>query len=740
MICLVADYHIYQDPPLVEFASGKDRKKLWQIRTAHHHQADADCKIFAQSLLDQWPCEVPNIGALSRPLLVDIPGAYCAVLPELRRLYYNHQFSLHLETLQHVLNQRHSDTQVQTPTFVQLEKTLFKPPTHYVLPRLATDLMSRPITHTIPAFSTRLYTGKSRYTSHDAPNSNSVSSGLQSLVRITGNNYSPRDPSWELNQVIELFSCSKSAIHRRYASELQQSLAALGRYNHQPAASNHSPPIMARYDIQTLEHGIEIQFNHIKYAMSQSSASLSQKQIEWLQKGNLWPPMTRVTILEQLRSTSSCTFGSGMKEGIIQAALAITELQRQVRLQAYRQANEIARLEEEQSNIGHTNWRPYEYPDWLLLEIESNLLIRETQVEVAQAIIAPRSGECSVLQLNMGQGKTSCIIPMVACLLADGNSLVRISIPKALLSQTAQLLHTRLGGLIGREISHVPFSRRTPTKEHNIKLFHRLHRDVQKKRGVLLTLPEHQLSFMLSGVQRVLDNRIPEASMMIRVQKWIQSHARDVLDESDHTLAVKTQLIYPSGSQMTVDGHPHRWLVAEQVLHMVDMHIHDLAYNFPHSIEVVRRPQGGFPFVFFLRPDVEEELINRLKRDICQGSRGIIPMESLDAADRLAVKKFLSGNKIHQDSIDRIRSLCPDRPHLRQIVYLLRGLFVHRILIMTLKKRYGVQYGIHPSRDPVAVPFHAKGVPSEQSEFGHVDVSECLHSAALSRRTIFSIP
>lgn len=312
---------------------------------------------------------------------------------------------------------------------------------------------------------------------------------------------------------------------------------------------------------------------------------------------------------------------------------------------------------------------------------------------------------------------------MVACVLADGKNLMRVSIPKALLQQTAQLLQTRLGGLIGREISHIPFSRRTSTNEDRVKLFHRLHRDVQEKHAILLTLPEHQLSFMLSGVQRVLDNRIPEASMMIRVQNWIQSHARDVLDESDHTLAVKTQLIYPSGSQMAIDGHPHRWLVAEQILHMVDMHLHDLAYSFPHSIEVVRRPQGGFPFVFFLRPDVEEELVNRLRRDICQGLRGIIPMETLDIGDRLAIKEFLSGGRIRQVSIDRVRNLCPDKPHLRQIVYLIRGLLVHRILLMTLKKRYGVQYGIHPSRDPVAVPFHAKGVPSEQSEFGHVDVS-----------------
>ncbi|KAF3059449.1 hypothetical protein GL218_04957 [Daldinia childiae] len=401
-----------------------------------------------------------------------------------------------------------------------------------------------------------------------------------------------------------------------------------------------------------------------------------------------------------------------------------------MRMQSYQLSKENARYEEERLNVGHRNWRVEEYPDWLLLEVESNLLIRETQVEVALAIIAPESQANSVLQLNMGQGKTSCIIPMVAVLLADSKNLVRVSVPKALLHQTAQLLHGRLGGLVGREISHVPFSRKTPTKEDHIKLFHRIHRDIQRKRGVMLCLPEHQMSFMLSGLQRVLDQRIPEASMMVRVQKWLQSCARDVLDESDHTLAVKTQLIYPSGSQMSVDGHPHRWIVVEQILALMDMHLYDLATSFPQSIEVVRRSHGGFPFVFFLRPDVEEEMIKRLKVDVCRGTRGILPIDTIDPADRLAIKEFLSGGKVRPSSLDRINRLCPDRPHIRQTVHLLRGLFIHRILIMALKKRYGVQYGLHPSRKPVAVPFHAKGVPSEQSEFGHVDVAILLTALA----------
>ncbi|KAI1136366.1 hypothetical protein F5Y05DRAFT_106727 [Hypoxylon sp. FL0543] len=701
-----------EDHPLKEFASSKDQRKLLQARIVHTRKAAADCKRLAQALILEWP--TPNLGAkyVDDSLLVDVPAALDQVRPEWERIYQNHEFYSHLVAVQEILDRRHSDVKFQKPDFVPSELIFPIQQPGYRLPSLGHDLMRMPIQRVEAKVSVR-----------------PPSLGLGTVQSRSSRDFSIYKSSRELEQIIRTFSNSNSTVKQKYARDLKESLDAFCTRSSQ-AGTVSTPFSRNEFTATQLQVTMEQTFSEIQSAVELPSGMHSEKQISWLQQGQLWPPVTPITLLEQLRSTAKCSFGSGMKEKLLRFALSITDLQRQIRMQSYKRAHEDARYEEERMNKGHSNWRIEEYPDWLLLEIESNLVIRETQVEVALAIIAPESRANSVLQLNMGQGKTSCIIPMAAVLLSDGKNLVRVSVPKALLQQTAQILHGLLGGLVGREISHVPFSRRTQTKEDHIKLFHRLHRDIQRKRGVMLCLPEHQMSFMLSGLQRVLDQQIPEACMMIRVHKWLQSCARDVIDESDHTLAVKTQLIYPSGSQMAVDGHPHRWLVVEQILGLMDMHLYHLTTNFPYSIEVVRRPHGGFPFVFFLRPDVEEEMINRLRYDVCRGIRGIIPIDSIDPADRLAIKEFLSGAKVRQSSLDRISRLCPDRPHVKQTVYLLRGLFVHRILIMALKKRYGVQYGLHPLRDPVAVPFHAKGVPSEQSEFGHVDVAILLTALA----------
>ena len=312
---------------------------------------------------------------------------------------------------------------------------------------------------------------------------------------------------------------------------------------------------------------------------------------------------------------------------------------------------------------------------------------------------------------------------MAAAVLADTKNLLRVVVPQSLLVQTSQLLQARLGGLLGRAIRHVPFSRKTPTDGDTIKTYFELHERVKVSSGVIVALPEHILSFKLSGLQRLSDSRIVEARQMIKSENTLRQWSRDILDESDFTLAVRTQLVYPSGSQATVDGHPHRWETAEVLLRLVEGHLPNLQEQFPQSLEVIRRPLGGFPVIFFLRRYVEISLVERLVRDIVRGQTPLLSNAHCTPSNRIAIKQFISSDNVPGSVVERIEQQFADKPAVKQKLYLIRGLLVHRILLLTLKKRWNVQYGLHPSRDPIAVPFHAKGVPSEQAEWGHPDVA-----------------
>ena len=320
-------------------------------------------------------------------------------------------------------------------------------------------------------------------------------------------------------------------------------------------------------------------------------------------------------------------------------------------------------------------------------------------------------------------GKTSCIVPMALAVLANGEQMCRQVVPKALLLQTAQTLQYRIGGLVGREIRHVPFSRRTPTTPEMLRLYTELHQEMLDSSGVILAIPEHILSYKLSGFQRLADSRLGEAHEMVKFQSWLTGTCRDVLDESDFTLAVKTQLIYPSGQLVHVDGHPDRWVVAQALLALVQDHLADICHRFPRGIEVVNRP-SGYPIIHILKVEIEDTLRRKLTDTICDGRTSILQLpNSLSILSRNEIKQVLSKEQPDSQVFKRVSRMFPSPSSAYKNILLVRGLLLNRILFLCLKKRWNVQYGLHPKRHPIAVPFEAKGVPSEQAEFGHPDVA-----------------
>jgi hypothetical protein len=218
---------------------------------------------------------------------------------------------------------------------------------------------------------------------------------------MSSTQYSSPGKYRNLRSIIHGITRSKSTVQKQYGDDLKQSLNALKMLKSAP----HPPakPVneaMLSTEVATAEQAMRILFDQLCKAFEQDDA-----RAQWLRAGGLWPCITPVTLLEQLRSTLSLPFGSCMKESLVAYAVSVTALQRLLRItDAYRKEN-YQRLLEEQKNLGHSNWRPLEYPDWLLLEIDANIQIRSDQVDVALATISPASQSNSVLQMNMGQGK-----------------------------------------------------------------------------------------------------------------------------------------------------------------------------------------------------------------------------------------------------------------------------------------------------------------------------------------------
>ena len=73
----------------------------------------------------------------------------------------------------------------------------------------------------------------------------------------------------------------------------------------------------------------------------------------------------------------------------------------------------------------HRTWDPLQHPEWLVFEAEGQLQIRPTQHWIANHLINhPPDQPGAIDQLNMGEGKTRVILPMLALHWTKGRSQV----------------------------------------------------------------------------------------------------------------------------------------------------------------------------------------------------------------------------------------------------------------------------------------------------------------------------
>lgn len=125
------------------------------------------------------------------------------------------------------------------------------------------------------------------------------------------------------------------------------------------------------------------------------------------------PRLSPTFWLSQLHSDRFVHLSEAWKDTMVEYALAITSLHRARRLLAL--SDRFAELIEESSHAGHKNWKPEEFPETLLLEAESGILIRAEQEDIASEMRNADAGNI-VLQLLMGGGKSSTIVSNVGSL------------------------------------------------------------------------------------------------------------------------------------------------------------------------------------------------------------------------------------------------------------------------------------------------------------------------------------
>lgn len=120
-----------------------------------------------------------------------------------------------------------------------------------------------------------------------------------------------------------------------------------------------------------------------------------------LKLAGFWPRLRKCDLLNTVASVSHKTVTAEWKNSIIILGLCITVLQRARRLVLAAEKRDALSFSQELENPGRLCWSAHDWPDWLLIEIENDLLIRPIQARVALEMIKPSIPGNTLMQLNM---------------------------------------------------------------------------------------------------------------------------------------------------------------------------------------------------------------------------------------------------------------------------------------------------------------------------------------------------
>ena len=589
----------------------------------------------------------------------------------------------------------------------------------------------------------------------DIRNQSATLNTLQNLF-VRSSTSPPQQPvgcklSFGLDALLQTLQSPSDPIYRDFAKDLQLGCEAM--HSLKKDSNDH---VTTEKCSQNLRTAATLYARVSEFIVHRLELATGSQSLKALKECGLLPRtspsvLLRVLLAETVRVPGfvQYSFSKKMVSAIGGMAVQLVLKQRCERLLRLPADKQEDWFQRELVCIPHTNWLPCEHVEWLLFEVENDLTIWPKQVSVAKKMMSSSSLQHSVVQLNMGEGKTSVILPIIAAEMANGRSLVRVVVLNSLYNTNYQQLVFKLGGLLGHRVLSLPFRRDIRLKPPDAKRITSFLKQCRGRRDVMVTVREHLLSLLLKYEESCSKEDMKLAKELHRLDILLQRHARDVLDEADEVLHHRFQLIYPIGVPQSPDGGDIRWKMAEVILEAVKVNAKLLHEGHRNAVIYNDNEKHAFPHLRILESKESVHAYRWLCEEvvtfIMAGRGNILKSELMDGLHKLPeldlhnLKHFLLAPQLDAGEAQWFRLCIPNviQPYLLCV----RGLLANGVLLLALKKRFRVEYGL-PSRATgaakragqcnnerlirMAVPFRAKDVAAERTEFGHTDVAVML--------------
>lgn len=518
----------------------------------------------------------------------------------------------------------------------------------------------------------------------------------------------------------QLKACAQGDLERLYLENLEDSINAFATIQPLPDTQKKVPSFEA----------LKVQQNFAREASSRGLYTLREYLIPrtytstLIAEAGLQPLITPIILLRQLSFSNRHLLPQKWLNCILQYAVQVQDARRADRMVQLLLSGRKSYLSAE---IEHRReWEPLDNPDWLLIEIDADFSIRPDQANMAAEMIKPHGNRNSVMQLNMGEGKSSVIVPVVSVSAVNGpKSLSRVIVLRSQMRQQFHILRRTVTNLCNRRVLYLPFTRDLEIEKGSAQLILQVLKASAKGGWIWLCEPEQLLSLKLLGLDWSLSSDSSAGKHLLDLQSWIHRETRDTIDESDEVFQTRQQVIYTVGSAKSLEGAPWRWELVQRLLGLLATYIRRMKdqskYNDSFIIEESERA-GAFPTIRFKN----EEAIP-LVHDFIQYS--ILENDWLIKPDLIQIVcEFVTSDSFPNDTYHILEKHFPKtQSQALSTALILRGLLQKKVIYHVLKdKRYRVNYGLDLTRSLLAVPYRAKDLPSPRSEFGHPDVTILL--------------
>ncbi|CAB9504630.1 Protein of unknown function (DUF3645) [Seminavis robusta] len=361
------------------------------------------------------------------------------------------------------------------------------------------------------------------------------------------------------------------------------------------------------------------------------------------------------------------------------------------------------------------NWDSRQHIEWLVFEVEQELQIRPFQYSIVKQLL---ENNHTMIQLNMGQGKTSVLVPMLLLELVNtSQDVIRVNMLSSIIHVAKEKYKAMLQSSVQYlKIRTLPFTRSAPLDKHHQEIISQELTRCGKEKCCVLVTPQDRNSLLMK--------QFDEDGMHVHGLK--SNRFVDIIDESDVILHHSFQQTYAVGCQVNLPDGASRWNVIEALLLILSEspcpEIKD-AREDRSAVHKAVSEVGTFPKLRLLpgfdchMEDVRKALCRELISNPPYELQWMAQLSS-EKVDLLVA--IMSDREMNAWNIIESDELFLDN---RGHILAARGCIAGGLLFHCLKARHRVKYGVDQCRRKMAVPFIASDTPSARSEFSQPDVA-----------------